>query len=234
MSSISQVVKETILSDPCTLQCVLNDIVNYTKLSKKLTPLVSEIVGRSVPIDTVKMALIRFASRALREFSVLKRDVIQVLAKSSIEIRTGITIITLRNVAFTKIAPMIPHLTQKARFIAVMQSLLMTTIVLDNETAEEVLVKLNKDDVIQLQKDYAAIVIVSPIEIMYTPGVLSYIANTLALNNINIVHIESCYTDTVIVVSKDDLLRAFQALSKYIEASKKLTHVHIKENVDRD
>lgn len=226
MSSISQIIKETVLSDPCTLQCMLNGIVNYTKLSKKLAPLISEIVGRNVPVDTIKMALIRFADKALKEFSTIRRDIILILAKSSIEIRTGITIITIRNTVFTRIASLVPHLIQRARFIAIMQSLLVTTIVLDSETAEEILARLNKDDVVQLQKDYAAIVIVSPIEIMYTPGVLSYITNVLALNNVNIIHIESCYTDTIIIVSKDDLLKAFQVLSKYVDASKKLIRTY--------
>ncbi|MEM1644405.1 MAG: ACT domain-containing protein [Ignisphaera sp.] len=226
MSSISQIVKEIVTSDPCILQCILNDIVNYSKLSRKIAPLVSEILGRMVPPDTIKMSLIRFADKALKEFSIVRRDVMQILARSSIEIRTGITIITLRNTGFIKIATIIPFLTQRARFIAIMQSLLVTTIILDNETAEEVLRKLEKEDIVNLQKDYAAIVIVSPLEIMYTPGVISCISNILAMNSVNIVHIESCYTDTIIVVSKDDLLKAFQILSKYIEASKKLVHNH--------
>ncbi|MEM1526073.1 MAG: ACT domain-containing protein [Ignisphaera sp.] len=230
MSSISQVVKEIVTSDPCTLQCILSDIVNYSKLSRKIAPLVSEILGRNVPPDTVKMSLIRFADKALKEFSLIRRDVMYILARSSIEIRTGITIITLRNTGFMKIATMIPLLTHRARFIAIMQSLLVTTIILDNEAAEEVLRKLEKEDIINLQKDYAAIVIVSPLEIMYTPGVISCISNILAMNNINIVHIESCYTDTIIAVSKDDLLKAFQVLSKYIEASKKLMLSHKQEN----
>ncbi|RLG77885.1 MAG: hypothetical protein DRO12_00885 [Thermoprotei archaeon] len=223
MSSISQIVKEVVTSDPCTLQCIINDIVNYSKLSRRIATLVSELVGRDVSIDTIKMALIRFADKAIKEFSLLKRDVVDILARSSIEIRTGITVLTLRNIGFAKIAPLVPSLTQKARFIAIMQSLLVTTLVLDNETAEEIVQKLEKDYVVQLQKDYAAIVIVSPIEIMYTPGVVAYITNVLALNNINIVHIESCYTDTIIVVSKGDLLKAFQVLSKHIDAAKKLT-----------
>lgn len=230
MSSISQVVKEIVTSDPCTLQCILSDIVNYSKLSRKIAPLVSEILGRNVPPDTVKMSLIRFADKALKEFSLIRRDVMYILARSSIEIRTGITIITVKNTGFMKITTMIPLLTQRARFIAIMQSLLVTTIILDNEAAEEVLRKLEKEDIINLQKDYAAIVIVSPLEIMYTPGVISCISNILAMNNINIVHIESCYTDTIIAVSKDDLLKAFQVLSKYIEASKKLMHSHKQEN----
>ncbi|MEM1541640.1 MAG: ACT domain-containing protein [Ignisphaera sp.] len=226
MSSISHIVKEIVSSDPSTLQCILNDIVNYTKLSKKLKPLVSEAIGHEVSVDTIKMALIRFAEKIFKEFNILKRDVAQVLARSSIEIRTGITIVTIRNAAFSRIAQYIPLLSTRSRFLAIMQSILVTTLILDDESSEEIISRLNKDDIMSIQRDYSAIVIVSPIEIMYTPGVLSYITNILALNNINIVHIESCYTDTIIVVSREDLIKAFQVLSKHIDISKKLLTIN--------
>ncbi|MEM0371586.1 MAG: ACT domain-containing protein [Ignisphaera sp.] len=226
MSSISHIVKEIVSSDPSTFQCILNDIVNYTKLSKKLKPLVSEAIGHDVSVDTIKMALIRFAEKIFKEFNILKRDVAQVLAKSSIEIRTGITIVTIRNAAFSRIAQYIPLLSTRSRFLAIMQSILVTTVILDNESSEEIISRLNKDDIMNIQRDYSAIVIVSPIEIMYTPGVLSYITNILALNGINIVHIESCYTDTIIVVSREDLIKAFQVLSKHIDISKKLLTIN--------
>lgn len=169
MSSISHIVKEIVSSDPSTFQCILNDIVNYTKLSKKLKPLVSEAIGHDVSVDTIKMALIRFAEKIFKEFNILKRDVAQVLAKSSIEIRTGITIVTIRNAAFSRIAQYIPLLSTRSRFLAIMQSILVTTVILDNESSEEIISRLNKDDIMNIQRDYSAIVIVSPIEIMYTP-----------------------------------------------------------------
>ncbi|MEM4618487.1 MAG: hypothetical protein QXW05_06945, partial [Ignisphaera sp.] len=139
MSSISHIVKEIVSSDPSTFQCILNDIVNYTKLSKKLKPLVSEAIGHDVSVDTIKMALIRFAEKIFKEFNILKRDVAQVLAKSSIEIRTGITIVTIRNAAFSRIAQYIPLLSTRSRFLAIMQSILVTTVILDNESSEEII-----------------------------------------------------------------------------------------------
>jgi hypothetical protein len=222
MSSTSDVVRGVVESNPCILNCLLNDVVSYTKLAKKLTPIVSELIGREVSVDAVKMALIRLARKASSEVGVLRRDVAEILSRTTIEIRTGVTIIVLRNTGFAKIAPSIPMLMQKARFITVMQSPLATTVVLDNETAEEVIARISSEDVIQVQRDLAAIVLVSPPENMYTPGFVSAITSILALNNINILHIESCYTDTVIIVSKEDVMKAFQVISKYIETSKEI------------
>jgi aspartokinase len=110
----------------------------------------------------------------------------------------------------------------RARFVAVMQSVVATTIVVDRDSAEELLKSIKREDVIDVQREQAAIVIVSPEEIMKVPGVLAYIANVLSQNSVNIVHIESCYTDTIIIVSKSDLEKAFGIIMRHIEGAKKM------------
>ena len=73
-----------------------------------------------------------------------------------------------------------------------------------------------------MQRGQAAIVIVSPREIMRVPGVIAYVASALSQYGVNIVHIGSCYTDTVIVVSKEDLERAFTLIVRHIEGAREI------------
>ena len=103
----------------------------------------------------------------------------------------------------------------EARFATMMQGVKTMTTMLDNETANECLSMSKSEDVVGIQRDWAAIVIVSPIEVMSAPGVLAYIVNALAQNHVNITHIESCYTDTVIV-TRNDLEKAFPVIMKHI------------------
>jgi predicted amino acid-binding ACT domain protein len=121
--------------------------------------------------------------------------------------------------------PILTKLAIKSRFIAVMQSITTATIVLDNDTADEFIKNIDSNDIIYVQRDQAAIVIVSPEDIMYTPGVIAYISNILAQNSINIIHIESCYTDTIIIVSRGDIQKAFDILMRYIDAAKKMLEI---------
>jgi len=166
--------------------------------------------------------LIRLVEKIKVEGIPTRAEVLDVIARSSVEVRTGITIITLRSGRSIEAIMLLSKLAPKSRFLAVMQSVMALTVVLDNETAEEFIRGIGSSgDILQIQRDHSAIVIVSPQEIMYIPGVLSYIASILAQNNINIIHIESCYTDTIIIVSKDDLLKAFQVISRHIEAARK-------------
>ncbi|MDK6029157.1 ACT domain-containing protein [Ignisphaera sp. 4213-co] len=220
MSSVSDIVTDVVSSDPIIQQCIGRGIVNYSKLAKMLHPIISQLLGKEVSVDSIKMALIRYSSKAGRERQV-RREVLEVLARSSIEIRTDITIVTLRSSALSYVIAFLSKLMSEARFIAIMQSVKTITIVLDRETANEYLTIIKSDDVINVQKDQAAIIIVSPIEIVTTPGVLAYIANVLAQNNINITHIESCYTDTIIILSKNDVEKAFSIIMKHIDSARK-------------
>jgi predicted amino acid-binding ACT domain protein len=59
---------------------------------------------------------------------------------------------------------------------------------------------------------------------MYTPGVVSYITGILSSEGINIVHVESSYRDTIIVLSKQDASRAFNLLINLLEAIRTLNN----------
>jgi hypothetical protein len=221
VSSISQVVTEVVAGDPILRQCVARGIVNYRKLAKLLQPMISQVLGKDVSVDAIKVALLRSSSKIGEEKGV-RREVLDIIAKSSVELRTDITIIVVRSSTTNYITQLLTKVVQRARFVAVMQSVIATTIVIDRDAAEELLKNIRREDIIDVQRDQAAIVIVSPEEIMKIPGVLAYIANVLAQNNINIVHVESCYTDTIIIVSKSDLEKAFNVIMKHIEGAKKM------------
>jgi aspartokinase len=210
-----------VAGDPILRQCVARGIVNYRKLAKLLQPMISQVLGKDVSVDAIKVALLRSSSKIGEEKGV-RREVLDVIAKSSVELRTDITIIVVRSSATSYITQHLTKIVQRARFVAVMQSVIATTIVIDKDAAEELLKNIRREDIIDVQRDQAAIVIVSPEEIMKIPGVLAYIANVLAQNNINIVHVESCYTDTIIIVSKGDLEKAFNVIMKHIEGAKKM------------
>jgi aspartokinase len=210
-----------VAGDPILRQCVARGIVNYRKLAKLLQPMISQVLGKDVSVDAIKVALLRSSSKIGEEKGV-RREVLDIIAKSSVELRTDITIIVVRSSTTNYITQLLTKVVQRARFVAVMQSVIATTIVIDRDVAEELLKNIRREDIIDVQRDQAAIVIVSPEEIMKIPGVLAYIANVLAQNNINIVHVESCYTDTIIIVSKSDLEKAFNVIMKHIEGAKKM------------
>jgi len=101
-----------------------------------------------------------------------------------------------------------------------MQALTTITIIMDNESFEYIKKLVDERHIVHVMRDQVAVIIVSPIEIIETPGVLAYITSILARNNVNIVQVASCHTDTVLIISKNDLVRTFQLLNEVIELAR--------------
>lgn len=220
--SVARLVREVLTSDPALYKCLEMGIVNYSRVASRLRPVLSKLMGRVVSEESIKMALIRLRSKAGETHAFHKKEVLRVLSQSRVEVKTGVVIVIMGINRFLSAISAIAKISPKARFLAVMQSGFVATIVLDENSVNEFLSLVGEEGIIEIQRDQAAIVVVSPVDIMWVPGVVAYITSILAQNSINIVHIESCYTDTVIVVSKDDLLKAFNVLMKHIEIARSL------------
>ena len=55
-----------------------------------------------------------------------------------------------------------------------------------------------------------ALVVISPQEIVSTPGVLNNIISHFSMNKVNIEEIISCYRDTIIIVDENDSAKSYQ------------------------
>ena len=60
-------------------------------------------------------------------------------------------------------------------------------------------------NILKISKNLAMITIKSPKDLENTPGVISYISSIFSERGINIVETLSCWTDTIYVISEDDI-----------------------------
>jgi hypothetical protein len=221
-NSVASMVREILLSEPSLYRCLEAGVLNYSKLARKFKPVLSTISGFEVSESSIKMALIRLRSK-IRETPLLaSRDVLSIIANTRVEAKTGVAVVIVRSTQLKDIIDTMSEISLKARFAIMIQSSPAITIVLDEEATSDILRIVDHNEIIEVQRDLAAITATSPREIMWVPGVVAYITGVLAQNGVNIIHIGSSYTDTVIVVSKKDLLRAFNTLIKHIELARKL------------
>ena len=221
-ANVAGMVREILLSDPSLYRCLEAGVLNYSKLARVLKPILSAFAEFEVSESSIKMALIRLKSKIKESPLLASRDVLSIVANSHVEVKTGVSVVIASIAQLREIVASISKISLKTRFIAMIQSGPAVTIVLDEEALNDFLSAINESDVIEVQRDLAAIVVTSPREIMWVPGVIAYITSVLAQNGINIVHIGSSYTDTVIVISKSDLMRAFNTLIKHIELAQAL------------
>jgi aspartokinase len=190
--SVAEKVREYLKNKPYILEALEKDIVNLSSLSR--------IIGKELKIDSlaaIKAAVRRF-SEELRKMKMKREEkVLQILKESNIALQDGMNVIISKRPLKVK-SKLIVSLNDKNVYVV------------------DKLEEISKDDILSLHKNCGIVVINSPPEIEETPGVVAYLTSILAENNINVIEFISCYTYTILVVDRKDILRTYETLSKII------------------
>jgi hypothetical protein len=90
------------------------------------------------------------------------------------------------------------------------------TIITGGAKAKETIRMLGKENIISHKEGLHAVYLSSGKGIKTTPGFVAFISSLFLGKGINIVEFYSCYTDTVLIVSKEDSVRAYELLGKVL------------------
>ncbi len=214
--SVSRAVREALALRPCVLESIRLGIVNYSALARKLKEDIEKRLGRKVNTSSIKMAIVRLArEEALRRASLEER-LVSVISKSSLTLVDDITVVTLWEKEALKMMDKIFSKAEKARFFQMTQGIGHVTLIMDTETSDELLQEAPREAIEAVIEEQAAVILTSPKEIIYTPGVISYLTTLLASKGINITQVISCHTDSIFVVSKSDSIQTYTVLSELI------------------
>ena len=215
---ISEAVRKIIDSDPCMQEALAAKVVSYSELARRIHPMVERLVGEEVSVNSIKIALTRYTPPQARERAP-RRRVLDLLARSSLELRSSVAVVTAYRDKFRAAMEAILGIEAKARLLLVLQSINTFTMIIDEEHLDKILEVLG-DSVVEEYRNQAAVIIVSPEDLVKTPGFVAHVTSLIASEGINITQIESSYTDTILVLDKDDAIRAFDILNKSIEIAR--------------
>jgi len=218
--SVSRAISEILLSKPVILAALELGVVNYSALARLLKEEVEERLGRRVSDTSVKMAIIRFRDKLAESLAGSKGEVLEVIARSSLSLIDDIGLATVRASDPLSLVSKIAKVVPRARFLQLTQGIYTFTIVADMETLERVIEAAGRTLVEAVYRDQAAIVVISPREIITTPGVVAYLTTLLAFNGVNLTQIISAHTDTVFIVQRDDAVKAYRVLCGAINAAR--------------
>lgn len=166
--------------------------------------------------------MVRLSKRLSRELGSIEDKVLSILARSALRLETDLAVVTINKEYVQPKLGRIIHELRNARFLQITQGISTYTIVIAKEELEKFLLILGKETPVDIIDEQAAIVLVSPKEILTTPGFVSYVTSLLAWRGINITQIISCYLDTILIVNSDDALRAYTLLHSIISSSRRM------------
>jgi aspartokinase len=214
---VARVVQELLLAKPVLLAALGMGVVNYSALARALRGEVERRLGREVSEASVKVALIRFRERLSR--SIAEESVLRVVAESSTTLIDDVGLVTLRASDPLALAPLLSGV--RARLLQITQGVHTLTIVTDSEVLEGLLRKVDPKLVEAVYKDQAAVILVSPREIITTPGVMAYLTTLLAVNGINITQVISTHTDTLFILGRQEAVEAYYLLRRAIDEARR-------------
>jgi hypothetical protein len=93
--------------------------------------------------------------------------------------------------------------------------------VFDQELFNKIITVFREKEVLDKRENLAAIIICSPIEMVSTPECVLTFYNAVSRRHINIEETMSCFTDTIIVLSMEDVSKALAALTDLISEARK-------------
>ncbi|AHF79888.1 ACT domain-containing protein [Thermococcus paralvinellae] len=212
--SITKVVKDLIMSKPAIRECMILDIVNYSALARLL---LEELESRDIKtsVGAVKMALIRLGGELKKERESLERQIKNVIAGTVIELQSDLVVVTVEKRILLNKIERLSKVMEKARFFQLTQGVETFTIVVSSEEKEEI-IKILEESVVDIIEEQTAIILISPEEIIETPGIVAFVTSALSSNGVNITQVISCHKDTIFVLDRRDAPKAYQILEELI------------------
>ena len=219
-SGISKIVRDLINAHPFIKECFVLNIVNYSALARYLVNELKKL-GVDASFDAVKMALIRLRSELYEERRFLEEKVRGLLANSVLELQTDLVVLTVRKASLLPRLSDLAKAMEGARFFQIVQGTDNFTLIITREVKDVVVEAVGRDNILDFIEGQTAIILISPIDIITTPGFVAYVTSILASNGINITQIISCYKDTLLIINRDDALKAYQVLEQLILSTRK-------------
>lgn len=201
---------ETYLSEhPSIKDCLSKGIINYSKLSR----LISEDLNldkKTSSMDAILVSCRRYSVK-LKNRKSLEYKIMKLLKDSQLEIRNKIVVLILSKSYIENMIKLEERIRQKSDIFYLLEGTDVFTLITSEKYMDEINKTLGKA-VIKTSKDLAMITIKTSEDIEITPGVTSFITSLFSDKGINLLEVISCWTDTIFVISDENVPKAISLL----------------------
>lgn len=209
--SVTEVVRRLIDSNVAVQDALSKGYANLSALARLLKPSVEGMMEREVSFESVLSAIKRAKPRYIES-----ERVNQIIAGSTLSVRMDLVKVSVEKGRRTLelMRKLIAELHES--IIQASAGLSAITMIFDERVKERVLKVIGRE-ALEFDEGLAAITVQSPKEIVKTPGCMIAFYNQLSREGINIEDTVSCYTETIIVIKRKDVGKAFSTLSELID-----------------
>ncbi|MCX6707020.1 MAG: hypothetical protein NT001_02660 [Candidatus Woesearchaeota archaeon] len=206
--SVTKLTEEFISQHPSIKDCLKKDLVNFSSLSREI---MKQQKLKSSDFDAV-LAACRRCQRKLSKEQNFERKIREILSDSRLEVKTGIVVFIIeKDIYFDYLLDIEKQIKKKMEVFHIIESTKSITLITTGDFSQEIR-KLFRNKIIKEKEDLAELIIRTSKDIERTPGVLSYLYSLFGDHDINIFETMSTWTDTIFIISQDDLDKAVKIL----------------------
>jgi hypothetical protein len=210
--SVAETTRKYIDRHPSIRDCISKDLINFSSLSR--------MIMRDMGVtheEAVLAASRRYAAKLSK--TDFEGGIISVFEESRLELKTRICIVVAKNewIVLKNLEEVVKKILADKSTMQVMQSTNAITVISEDKFLPLIVRSIGEDHIVTVKQNLAEITVKSPARIEETPGAFAYLVSMMSEQGINLLEAVSCYTDTIFIVSREDMMLAFDILSACIE-----------------
>ena len=213
MQSISDVVEKLLSDKPYLAECLAEDLINVSSLSRKVQPEVNEILESDCGIPAIAMAIKRLDLSVQTRISAKMKLVITNLG--DIIVRNDLSSFTYKNstsLEQRKSELMFSSNLSDDKFCTITQGVFESNFVVSKAMRAEIEGKFVGEQLISSRHDLASLSVRLPKENVELPGLYYFFFKQFAWNNINVLEVISTTNEFTVVVEEALLEKTFSTI----------------------
>ena len=209
MATTTELTQRYLEEHPSIKDCLKNNIINYSKLSRKIATELK--IDKKTSIEAILISCRRYEAK-LKNKNTLEKKILDILKNSELEIKNKIIVTVINRKNYTNTLNEIEKKTRQNEdsFYAIEGTKVFT--IITSEKYLQDLKNLFNKNIKKISKNLVLITLKHPTDMETTPGVVSYLYSIFAEHGINIVETMSCWTDTIFIISEEDIPKIMKHL----------------------
>ena len=211
MVTIARVAEKLVEERPFLQEAIARGIINYGSLADMIMPEVKKEMGKEVKHAAVMMALRRLSEKLEKKFpeKQVKGALIDLAVKSNLfEVTIQKTPETAK---LTKDLHKLMDV-NKGDILNIVNGMHEVTLITNAHHKQAILNVFDKKLVKKKISNVASLTVTIPKSAVDVPGFYFMIFRALAWNNVNIVEVVSTFTELILIMYEDDVMRGYNVL----------------------
>ncbi|MCQ2202056.1 MAG: aspartate kinase [Bacteroidales bacterium] len=220
MLTISQAVERVVKVKPFIVESLTDGLINISSLARNIAPTVSQMTGKEIKSGAIIMALNRLVPHLANAESRFNKSMLSML--EDIIVRSNLTDFTFKNsqTLFNANTKLMEELNGNTTFYTMVRGVFESTLVVGSDVVKIVEKHFGGEECTFRNDNLSAITLKLPVGNVQAVGFYYQIMKFIAWEGINVKEVISTTNEFTIVVSDEDVDRAFALLKNLKNVNK--------------